>query len=114
MLYIGYKTEEGLGECHQIGELLLVVTGATLVGGALLREEGNEPIRCTLLALDNVLECDGGRGGQGKWLIGRLVTPGWVIRGDISGGNTADAHGEEEREARRGGPIRVRLIYGSV
>jgi hypothetical protein len=62
LLHFGYKAEEVLGECQQIGELLLVVACALLVGDTLLRQEGNEPIRCALLALDNVLECRGGHG----------------------------------------------------
>ena len=53
-----------MGECQQVGELLLVVACALLVRDTLLRQEGNEPIRCALLALDNVLEGIGGQGGH--------------------------------------------------
>jgi hypothetical protein len=49
---------------------LLIVTCATLVGSTLLRQEGNEPSRRTLLALDNVLECRGRQRGIWKRLYG--------------------------------------------
>lgn len=70
-----------MGECQQVGELLLVVACALLVRDTLLRQEGNEPIRCALLALDNVLEGIGGQGGHRRRVeIVRLGSPGGVIR----------------------------------
>jgi hypothetical protein len=102
LLHIGDKTKEVLGKCHQIGELLLVVAHAVLVGGTLLRQEGTEPIHCTLLPLNNVLECHGRQGGQRRWLRrDRLGTPGGVIRvSTVLIG--IGAHGEEWRDPRKG------------
>ena len=89
-----------MGECQQVGELLLVVACALLVRDTLLRQEGNEPIRCALLALDNVLEGIGGQGGHRRRVkIVRLGSPGGVIRvGIVLVG--ISAHCEEEQDPR--------------